>query len=284
MTWTQPRHHARVLAAIGAAMTMIIGVIGIGATPAQAASSTTLCKGFKDCAREGRGTAGYASVYRRSFWSMRTGHNCTNYVAYRLTKGRLTSRPPGATDAATWGRAARAAGIPVNRTPRVGDVAWWGSRRDGAGRLGHVAYVEAVRSDGSIVISQDDLGGTFSWRKLSTSSRSWPSGFIHFPRSNGSPAGRVLSVKPGGAGTIWFSASASESDVQAGQRSYLVTIGGPRGAAGVESLTFTSAYFRFDRLKTLTTRGRTTMHLYALNTPGTGGSDTLLGHQVVTIS
>jgi surface antigen len=262
---------------------MIIGVIGAGAAPAQAASSSTLCQGFKDCARDGRGSAGYAAVHQRSFWTMRAGHNCTNYVAYRLTTRRLTDRPPGTVDARTWGAAARKAGIPVTTRPRVGDVAWWKARRNGAGTLGHVAYVEAVRADGSILISEDNLGGTFKWRRLSTSSPSWPSGFIRYPRSNGSPSGTTLWARPAGAGQIRFSGTAGESDVPDGRHDYQVSVGGPRGTAGAESFTFRTRYFRFERLKTLATRGRTAVYVYALNTPGTPGSDTLLGVRSVTI-
>ena len=62
-----------------------------------------------------------------------------------------------------------------------------------------------------------------------------------------------------------------------------MTVGGPRGTAGIETFTFGTRHFRFERLKTLSTRGRTTVHLYALNTPGTEGSDTLIGSRSVTI-
>ncbi|MET0446932.1 MAG: CHAP domain-containing protein [Aeromicrobium sp.] len=274
----------RVLEALDAATIMLGCVIGVGATPAQAASSSTICKGFKDCAREGKGSAGYASVYRQSFWNMRAGHNCTNYVGYRLTHaGRVVNRPAGANDAGTWGRAARAAGIPVGKKPRVGSVAYWKAGYHGASKGGHVAYVEKVNKNGSIVISEDHLGGTFVWRTLSKKSRSWPSGFIRFPRSNGSPSGKMLFAKPDGSGRIRFSGTAGEWDVPGGQHKYVVTVGGPRGAAGVETFTFSSPYFRFERLKTLQTRGRTTIYVYALNTPGTRGTDTLIGKRAVTI-
>jgi surface antigen len=283
MTSSPPRSHFRLAGTLGAAIIMIIGVVGAGAAPAQAASSSTLCQGFTDCAREGRGNAGYAAVHRQSFWTMLAGHNCTNYVAYRLTTGRLSDRPPGTVDASTWGNAARKAGVPVTKKPRVGAVAWWKARKNGAGSLGHVAYVEAVRADGSILISEDNLGGTFKWRKLSKSSRGWPSGFIRFPRSSGSPSGKMLWARAGGAGQVRFSATAGESDVPDGQRTYQVSVGGPRGAAGTESFTFSTRFFRFERLKTLETRGRTSVYVYALNTPGTQGTDTLLGSRSVTI-
>lgn len=274
----------RVLGALAAAIIMSTTVVGVGATPAQAASGSTICKGFKDCARHHRGSAGYASVFRQSFWNMRPGHNCTNYVGYRLTHGRLTDRPPAANDAGTWGAAARAAGIPVNRTPRVGAVAYWRSGYHGASSGGHVAYVEAVRKDGSIVVSEDNLGGSFRWRKIKKSSRSSPSGFIHFPSSDGSPAGTMLWARPEAPGKIRLSGTAGEWDVPTGQRRYTVSVGGPRGTAGAETFTFSSPFFRFERVRTLSTRGATTIYVYALNTPGTAGTDTLLGTAAVTIT
>ncbi len=266
--------------AVGA---LVAAIIIVSALPAEAAPSTTLCKGFRDCVEEGRSHAGYAPVHRQSFWSMRSGHNCTNYIGYRMTHGRLAARPPGADDAGTWGSAAKKAGIPVGKRPTVGSVAYWKPNHHGASAGGHVAYVEAVRSNGSIVISEDHLGGTFMWRVLRKSSSAWPSGFIRFPESDGSPEGAFHWLRPDGVGRIRLSATSGDPDAPAGARRYLVTVGGPRGAAGVETFTFRTRHFRFERLKTLSTRGTTTVHLYALNTPGTEGSDALIGSRRVTI-
>ena len=62
---------------------------------------------------------------------------CTSYVADRLNERGLpfTSRYKGVRwkSAGNWINAATLAGVPYNKTPRIGDVAWW-SR-------GHVAYV-----------------------------------------------------------------------------------------------------------------------------------------------
>lgn len=265
-----------------ATLMMVSGLVS--AAPAGAAtSSTTLCKGFSGCVERGRGHGGYGPVYRGSFWNMRPGHNCTNYVGYRLTHGRVVARPPGANGSGTWGSAARRAGIPVTGTPRVGSVAWWKPGFHGASSGGHVAYVEAVRPDGSIVISEDHLGGTFMWRVLKRRGGAWPSGFIHFKDTDGSPQGKVLWARSAGGGRLQLSGTANEPDVEAGSRDYLVTIGGPRGAAGVETIRFSTAFFRFERLATVATRGRTTIWVYALNTPGTPGADTLLGRAPVTI-
>jgi surface antigen len=275
---------SRASGALVSAILMIVTVGVVMAAPAEAApSSTTLCKGFRDCADERRGHGGYGPVYRKSFWSMRAGHNCTNYVAYRLTHGRSVPRPPGANDAGTWGSAARAAGIPVSRTPKVGSVAWWRPRYHGASKGGHVAYVEAVRSDGSIVISEDHLGGTFMWRVLKRKGSAWPSGFISFADNDGSPAGKVLWARGEGAGVVRLSGTASEPDVEAGARNYLVTVGAPIGTPGVESFRFSTEFFRFERYTTLATRGPAVLYVYALNTAGTAGVDTLLGTIAVAI-
>lgn len=269
---------------------MSITALGVGATSAQAAphshsgsgSTSIICKGFKDCLKKGKGSAGYASVFRQSFWNMTPGHNCTNYIGYRLTQnGRVVDRPVGANDAGTWGTAARAAGIPVTKKPRVGSIAYWKAGYHGAAKEGHVAYVEKVNKNGTIVISEDNLNGTFRWRTIKKSS---PSGFIRFPTSNGSPSGKMLYAKSAGSGKISFSGTAGEWDVPSGDRQYLVSVGGPRGTAGAETFTFSSPYFRFVRLKTLATRGQTSIYVYALNTPGTRGSDTLIGVKSVTVS
>lgn len=274
----------RAWGALVAATTMIMTMGIVLAAPAQAApSSTTLCKGFRDCADKGRGHGGYGPVFRSSFWSMRPGHNCTNYVAYRLTHGRLVARPPGAIDSGTWGSAARKAGIPVSRTPTVGSVAWWRPGYHGASSGGHVAYVEQVRSDGSIVISEDHLGGTFMWRVLKRKGRAWPSGFIRFKDGDGSPSGTVLWGRGEGAGVVRLSATASEPDVERGQRSYLVSVGAPMGTPGAETYRFSSEFFRFERYSTLRTRGPAVLYVYALNTPGTAGRDALLGTLPVVI-
>ena len=135
---------------------------------------------------------------------MTAGHNCTNYVAYRLTHGRLVARPPGTDSALTWGPAAVAAGVPVNDVPAVGAVAWWDAGFAGASATsGHVAYVEAI-VPGGVLVSEDNLRGDFRWRLLTRLDGTWPSGFIHYPASDGSPAGEFTSVTSPGAGKLDF--------------------------------------------------------------------------------
>lgn len=246
------------------------------------AGSSTICSGFVGCLAKSKSDAGYGLVYTTSFWNMRAGHNCTNYIAYRLTTTRTTARPPGTGDAGSWAAAARAYKVPVTTTPAVGAVAWWSKDAVSAGNSGHVAYVEKVYADGSIDISEDNAGGTFRWRKV-TKGTGWPTSFIHYPKSDGSPLGTFASVTADTAGQIDFRATSGEPDAGLLGPSYLVTLGGPRGAAGIESFNFSTAYYTFQRIKTVKRRGPTTMYLYALNTPLTPGKDVLLGTKSVTI-
>jgi surface antigen len=257
----------------------LVGVVLPG-MPAQAASTTT-CSGFSACLAKGKSDAGYGLVYRQKFWDMVPGHNCTNYVAYRLTVGRTTARPPGTGDAGSWAAAARKFKVPVNSTPKVGAVAWWAKDAVAAAYSGHVAYVERVRADGSIDISEDNLNGTFRWRHVSRGG-GWPTSFIHYPKSDGSPLGTFTSVDSATSGQVDLWASSGEPDALLAP-GYLVTIGGPRGTAGVESFSFGTSYFRFHRIKTVRTRGETRVYLYALNSLLTPGKDVLLGSRAVTI-
>lgn len=143
------------------------------------ASSTYLCTGYQGCAAAGYGDAGYRQASSRQYWKMYAGHNCTNYVAYRLIQsGMPDSRPwSGNGNASNWGVAM--AGI-TDQVPTVGSVAWYKPNVTPAGGNGHVAYVEQVISDTEIIVSEDYWGGDFYWRRITKTGGGWPSGFIHF--------------------------------------------------------------------------------------------------------
>ena len=143
------------------------------------AEQTELCSGYAGCAEKGYGNRGYRSESDRMWWRMYTGHNCTNYVAYRMVQGGLSAQRPweGDGNASNWGRAM--AGITDDR-PMVGSVAWWDSYEGYAGSNGHVAYVERVVSPREIIVSEDFWGGDFHWRRITKGDRYWPNGFIHF--------------------------------------------------------------------------------------------------------
>lgn len=203
----------------GLAVGLILGVLTLVAPAPAPASSSYLCVGYQGCASAGYSHAGYGNASGRMYWRMYAGHNCTNYVAYRMIKaGMSTERPwSGSGMAYNWGIAN--ANI-TDQTPTVGAVAWWNRNSGGVGSSGHVAYVERVISRREIVISQDSWGGDFSWRRLVKDGSGWPSGFIHFkdqvskvitsttpPTVTGTPrVGAPLSATPGGwtGGANWF--------------------------------------------------------------------------------
>lgn len=99
---------------------------------------------------------------------------CVSYTAWKVANsGRFMPYWGGRGNANQWDDNARAAGIPVDRNPRVGDVAV-----SNTGTYGHVMYVEAVFDDGTIYVSQYNAGwtGTYSEARISIGSLV----FIHF--------------------------------------------------------------------------------------------------------
>lgn len=85
---------------------------------------------------------------------------CTWHAANRrLESGRPLPRNLG--NAVTWSARARAAGMTVLDAPAAGAVVWHDQSQSGyvAGGLGHVAYVETVNPDGSIVVSDMNSRG-----------------------------------------------------------------------------------------------------------------------------
>jgi hypothetical protein len=75
--------------------------------------------------------------------------NCTWWVA------RHKNIPEGWGNAREWLSRARAAGYRVGDKPVVGAVAWFPP----GSSLGHVAYVKAINTDGSVTISEMNVKG-----------------------------------------------------------------------------------------------------------------------------
>jgi surface antigen len=113
------------------------------------------------------------------------GANCTNYVAWRLmrTGGFTETQVRGLGSASVWDTQAASRGYTVDRVAAVGAVAQWDNN--------HVAYVEQVNTDGTIVLSESNVwAGTSSnrmWLRHRVISASAVDHFIHFrptpPRS-----------------------------------------------------------------------------------------------------
>jgi surface antigen len=151
------------------ALSAMLGALLVAAPPAQATSSL-LCQSFTGCKTAGYKNFGYAANYREMWWRMYAGHNCTNYVAYRMVRSGMSATRPwsGSGDARNWGVVFASK---TNQTPMVGSVAWWSSN--------HVAYVQQIIDANTIIISEDHYGGDFDWRKIVRSGGGWPTGFIH---------------------------------------------------------------------------------------------------------
>lgn len=192
--------------ASGVLLATLLVVVGASDDPldtpdtAPAAGSTYLCTSYSGCRKAGYSDDGYGSVNGKMYWRMYSGHNCTNYAAYRMIRaGMSTSRPwSGSGMAYNWGKAMSRI---TDGTPAVGAIAWWDRYHNGIGSSGHVAYVEKVVSATEIVISEDSWGGTFSWRRITKSSGRWPSGFIHFKDVPTGPAPLVNTLLPAITGT-----------------------------------------------------------------------------------
>ena len=188
----------RLLAPLSAALvgSLVGSLLLLAPAPAQAATkgdvaghsrgpdavfkrSSYLCYGYADCREKGMGNAGYAQANDKMYWRMYSGHNCTNYAAYRMVKSGMPNERPwsGSGNAMYWGTS-----MPriTDDVPRVGAVTWWRANAGPAGSVGHVGYVEKVVSKDEIIVSQDSWGGDFSWAVITRSSGNWPSGFIHF--------------------------------------------------------------------------------------------------------
>ena len=268
----------------------------------QVAASSYLCTGYTSCAQRGYPHAGYQAVSGTQFWRMTAGHNCTNYAAYRMVQNGMSNTRPwaGTGNAYNWGPANAGR---RSATPRVGAVAWWKANVKGAGRLGHVAYVERVVSADEIIISEDNWGGNFHWRRVKRSS-GWPSGFLSFAppaaapvRSDGSPKGKVDRASSPRSHRLLLKGWAFDPD-QAKKYVYIrVYVGGRAGVGqrielGAAKRTrsdvakaYPGAGKRHGFSKTVKVKksGKQTVYVYGMNKRKTPGTSTLLRQIDVTI-
>lgn len=151
-----------------------------------------LCSGYTACSTDGFTTNGYAANEKTSWWRMYPGNNCTNYVAYVESQVFGVTEPTYLLgNADQWAANAGANGVPVDDTPTVGAVAFWGANTVGMKRYGHVAIVEAVGPNNSYIdVSQSGMGKSddgYDWERIyagSTTWEPWPNSFIHFPGAN----------------------------------------------------------------------------------------------------
>lgn len=107
-------------------------------------------------------------------------------------------------------------GAPVDPTPAVGAIAWWTANANPyIGASGHVAYVEKVNSDGSVVVSEDNFGGDFDWRQYDPGTY-FPTGFIHVADVHASSSRRTSAPSRPAVvsdGYMWVHATGSDGRI-----------------------------------------------------------------------
>lgn len=111
-------------------------------------------------------------------WNFYAGQ-CTSFVAWRLNDRNQIAfhnqyKGHHFGNANSWDEAARAAGIPVNGTPKVGAVA-----QSDAGSFGHVAWVAALNADGTVLLEEYNWSGTERYGQRTVARGSFE--YIHFP-------------------------------------------------------------------------------------------------------
>jgi surface antigen len=117
------------------------------------------------------------AVSRSDKWGFTT-RQCVSFVAWRLAQKHrpLSNATQKWGNAGHWDETARARKVVVTTKPKVGAVAHWNPHEKSrfypsgggtgtltAGAVGHVAYVAAVHSDGSVRIEQYNLSGNRSY-------------------------------------------------------------------------------------------------------------------------
>jgi surface antigen/predicted chitinase len=112
------------------------------------------------------------------------GSNCTWYAHGRMME-------LGYSEAALdtmWGNAGMwdntaGNGATVSNTPSVPCIAVWEANVGGAGSVGHVAVIEQINPDGSILISESNwpTGTSYGNRTIYPNTSKWPSSFIIVP-------------------------------------------------------------------------------------------------------
>ena len=159
-----------------AAVLVSVTVFMAGLTTSPAAAQTTICSGVS-VSEVQKCDPGWAANMHFMHWRMYSGHNCTNYVAYRLKRDGVPEPTYRLGNADTWAPNAKKHGVRVDGTPEVGAVGAWPGRR-------HVVYVEEIGPD-YLITSEDNWPGYYPkgmYRKIKVfkGERAYPTQFIHF--------------------------------------------------------------------------------------------------------
>ena len=103
--------------------------------------------------------------------------------------GIQTVQPISAWDGWLWAKNAKKGGFAVGTRPAVGAIAVWPRNTDGAGPIGHVAYVEKLLGGGSFAVSEENWAGHRSpTRRVVSANRSLR--FVYRRADEPKPAGK----------------------------------------------------------------------------------------------
>ncbi len=101
---------------------------------------------------------------------------CVSFAAWAL---RAIGKSSGAADyqgnADMWGSHAAY----VDSSPHAGDIAQWFDNYNGAGSLGHVAYVQSINGNGTITVYEYNWGN-FHRLNIRSISTGTPSRYLHY--------------------------------------------------------------------------------------------------------
>jgi surface antigen len=145
---------------------------GVTLIPSVAHAETTLCVGT-DVKSTMKCDPGWAVNMMFMHWRMYRGHNCTNYVAWRLTRDGVDEPPYLLGNAVDWAKNASKHGVPVDSTPEVGAVGAWSGRN-------HIVYVDQVGSDFLLLTEDSYSQKKFRRFIVYKGERNYPTKFIHF--------------------------------------------------------------------------------------------------------
>lgn len=134
-------------------------------------------------------------------------HNCTAYAAYRLSMANpYMPAISNFHDASAWANeAVSLVGATLSSTPKIGDVAWWGS--SSGLPFGHVAVVDSIayNTTGSILsikVSDDNALRLVTTNRVlypgtQTGTIRYPDSFIRFPSfpANGGGGSRPPGIR-----------------------------------------------------------------------------------------
>lgn len=171
--WSRPARPSVVWRGVlcGVATLAVVVALARAVTPAAPAAT-----GARAASATAASAYPYESTTRVGPWGFTTRH-ATDYVAWRFFERDVmfsaAMRGPNGTagrfgEPAAWAAQAAGMGYTVDNVARAGAVAQWNAGEQGAGGAGHVAYVERVNPDGTVVVSELDWDGdnAFSRRTL----------------------------------------------------------------------------------------------------------------------